>query len=481
LPALAAIDGVPGKQELVVESAKGSLFLSPTAQTPTGVKAHRMNVIVFEDSAVRSLGVLVTMRPACDLLIGSVSLVEALQLFGEVHRVARPHLGRYFTALAGERVPLWGGPGNPRSLATPASRHTSTVLVVNARLVPTAEAIRGLRRLVEAGERGVVFRAGALVAAVLQRSKSGHDSADDTALKAMLSHPGVATGMRESPVERILAELGSRQPLNDLASDEAAFRLVEQSHEVVTAHEHALAGSLAMRLDSGHFAETQPGLFVASTAKVSSHVVVRGGPVVVGDDADLGPFTCLEGPVWIGERAIVSPHSWIRPGTAVGHDSRVGGEVQASVIEPFTNKPHDGYLGYSHVGSWVNIAAGTNTGSLKASYGPVRQHTIQADGSRQTVHTHRQFLGAVVGDLAKTSVTTSLACGARVGVAATVGGEAPEQVAAFLNLLTGGSRTTPEQAATMLDRMMARRGMAVHHADRDLLADVWAETSTIGG
>jgi UDP-N-acetylglucosamine diphosphorylase/glucosamine-1-phosphate N-acetyltransferase len=436
-----------------------------------------MNVIVFEDSAVRSLGVLVSMRPACDLLIGSTSLVNALRVFGDVHRVVRPHLSSYLTALAGQRMPLWGGPCDPRFLASPVALPGSAVLVVNARLVPTREAITGLRRLVEDGERGVVFRAGALVAAVLHRSATGHETDDDTAIKSILSPGEPATASRESPVERVLAELGRRQPLVDLAADEAAFRLVEQSHEVVTAHEHALSGSLAMRLDTGHFREVQPGLFAAPTAAIGPFVAVRGGPVVVGAEAEIGPLACLDGPVWIGERARVSPRSWIREGTAVGHDSRVGGEVHASVIEPFTNKPHDGYLGHSHIGTWVNIAAGTNTGNLKASYGPVRQHNILPDGSRATVHTHRQFLGAVVGDLAKTSVTTSLPCGARIGVAATVGGEAPEQVSAFSNLLTGGARTTPEQAATMLERMMIRRGMAILPADRDLLAAVHAATA----
>ena len=436
-----------------------------------------MNVIIFEDAAVRSLGLLVSMRPTCDLLIGSCSLTEALQLFGDVHRIARPRLSRYLSSLAGQRMPLWGLPGPSHALAVPASRHPETVLVVNARLVPTREAISGLRGLVEEGHRGVVFRAGALVAAVLHRSASGSETADDRAIAALLEDPGMTEAARESPAERVIAELGARQPLDDLATDEAAFRLVEQSHEVVTAHEHALAGSLAMRIDSGHFREAQPGLFLAASARITSPVVVRGGPVMVGDDAEIGPFVCLDGPAWIGERARISPHAWIREGTAIGHDSRVGGEVQASVIEPLTNKPHDGYLGHSHIGSWVNIAAGTNTGNLKASYGPVRQHTLLADGSRTTVHTHRQFLGAVVGDLAKTSVTTSLACGARIGVAATVGGEAPEQVSAFSNLLTGG-RTTPEQAATMLERMMVRRGMAILPADRELLAAVHAATAT---
>jgi hypothetical protein len=57
-------------------------------------------------------------------------------------------------------------------------------------------------------------------------------------------------------------------------------------------------------------------------------------------------------------------------------------------------------------------------------------------------------------------------------VAATVGGTVPEQVVAFTNQLVGGeagTRSSPAQAATVLERMMARRGMEILDADRDLL------------
>jgi glucose-1-phosphate thymidylyltransferase len=142
-------------------------------------------------------------------------------------------------------------------------------------------------------------------------------------------------------------------------------------------------------------------------------------------------------------------------------------------MEPFSNKPHDGYLGHSHIGSWTNLAAGTITGNLKVTYGPVRLHDLLPDGSRVTINTGRQFLGALVGDFVKSAVNTSLACGTRIGVAATVGGNPPELVPAFHNMLVGGpggSRATAEQAATILERMMARRGLEMQRADRDLLA-----------
>ena len=254
--------------------------------------------------------------------------------------------------------------------------------------------------------------------------------------------------------------------------------MIGQPHEVVDWHERTLVESLAVQIDSGRFHELRPGLFVADGAEVADQVVVRHGPVVVDAAAQIGPFVCLDGPIRIGRGARVNPHAWIRSGTVIGTECRVGGEVEATVMEPWSNKPHDGFLGHSHVGSWVNLAAGTITGNLKATYGPVRLHTPMPDGSRSTMHTGRQFLGALVGDLVKTSINTSLPCGVRIGVAATIGGAPPEVVAAFTNLVVpGGERTTAEQAAIVLGRMMERRGMELHEADRDLLRELSAATS----
>jgi len=243
---------------------------------------------------------------------------------------------------------------------------------------------------------------------------------------------------------------------------------LQHAHDVVGAHERTLVGSLAMRIDTGRFRERLPGLFAADGAVVAEQVVVRQGPVVVEAGAEISPFVCLDGPIWIGAKARVNPHSWIRAGTAIGAECRAGGEIEATVMEPFSNKPHDGFLGHSHVGSWVNLASGTITGNLKATYGPIRLHEARVDGGRDTVHTGRQFLGALIGDFAKTAINSSLPCGARIGVGATVGGDVPESVPAFTNKLVGG-RTTAEQAATVLERMMARRGLDFLDADRELI------------
>jgi UDP-N-acetylglucosamine diphosphorylase/glucosamine-1-phosphate N-acetyltransferase len=404
-----------------------------------------MNVVVFEDAAVERLGVLVAARPACDLTIGCHTLVEALGHLGHVRRAARPHLARYLADLGDARVTLWGGRPESATIEPAASRHGALALLVNARVVPSRRAVVTLRSLVENG-RPCLVRSNAAIAAALL-----HVGAD-----------GV------TPDHMLLDTL-------DLPAADVALELLCEQHDIVTAHETVIEDALAWRIEEEAFREVRPGLFTAPDARIAEQVVVRRGPVVVEAGAEIGPFVCLDGPVWIGPGARVNPHAWIRGGTAVGRECRIGGEVEASVLEAFSNKAHDGFLGHSHVGSWVNLAAGTITSNLKATYGPVRLHVPRSDGTRETTHTGRQFLGALLGDFVKTGINTSLPCGCRIGAAATVGGDVPEIVPALCNLLVKGTvgdglpRSSAEQVTTVLERMMARRGLVMHAADRALL------------
>lgn len=413
-----------------------------------------MHVLVFEDERVERLGVLATARPACDITLGATTLHDALAAFGTVARLLRPHLARYLAALAGHRVALWGGSADMPAPA-PTFMHGAIALVVNARVIPSRENLARLRSLVEAGRRAIIRHDGIVHAALLHRTPEG-SGADDDALVEILAHA--------SQAPRVLAALG--MPAADVTLD-----LLDDASHVIAAHERTLEGSLTMKIDSGRFREIRAGLFVADGAHVADEVVARHGPVVVAANAEIGPFVCLDGPLWIGPRTKVNPHAWLRAGSAIGADCRVGGEIEATVIEAFSNKAHDGFLGHSHVGSWVNLAAGTITSNLKATYGPVRLHEHRADGSRATTDTGRQFFGALVGDLVKTAINSSLPCGARIGLAATVQGTVGDVVPAFTNEILGG-RSTADQAATVLERMMARRGLELLAADRMLLEAV---------
>ena len=61
-------------------------------------------------------------------------------------------------------------------------------------------------------------------------------------------------------------------------------------------------------------------------------------------------------------------------------------------MESFSNKSHDGFLGHSHLGSWVNLGAGTVTANLKVSYGMIKIYPPD----NNVIKTKRQFFECFV-------------------------------------------------------------------------------------
>jgi len=420
-----------------------------------------MDVFVCEDTAVSALGPLTLARPACDLTIGAGTLIEFLSHLGQVQRVLRPHLQTYLAALGAKRVPHWGGPLLPQRASLSSSEHGRLMPLVNARLIPSRPALMTLRSLVEAGQPGLVTAEDALAAALVHRDATGTGDA----------------------AEIVNAVLAGAQPFDAFTTVatlpylDATLPLLESPQDLLTAHEASLEDMLVVALETGRYAEQQPGLFVEQTdtpalaAMVAETVTIRGGPVLIDATAEVGPFCCFDGPVRIGRRTRVHPHSWIGSGTVAGHDCRLGGEIAATVIEPFSNKAHGGFLGHSHLGSWVNLAAGTITGNLKFSYGSIRLWE-SAGASRDT---GLQFFGSLIGDFTKTAIQTALSCGSLIGPATLLGGQVPNHVEAFTTQLGDPTLDGPagiEPVATAVSRMMDRRGVPFNPADRELLRAV---------
>ena len=132
---------------------------------------------------------------------------------------------------------------------------------------------------------------------------------------------------------------------------------------------------------------------VDAKATVEPHVVadVTHGPVVIEEGAIVAAFTRLEGPCYIGANTQVLGAK-IRAGTSLGPNCRIGGEVEASIVHGYTNKYHDGFLGHSYLGEWVNLGAGTHTSDLRVDYGPV---SVVLD--RQSFATGRTKIGCLHG------------------------------------------------------------------------------------
>jgi UDP-N-acetylglucosamine diphosphorylase/glucosamine-1-phosphate N-acetyltransferase len=153
-------------------------------------------------------------------------------------------------------------------------------------------------------------------------------------------------------------------------------------------------------------------VFVGRGARIHPMVVLDAehGPIYIDEGAEIHPFTRIEGPCYIGRGSILLGAK-CREGNSIGPMCRIGGEVEESIIQGYSNKYHDGFLGHAFVGQWVNLGALTTNSDLKNDYSEVK---VTLDG-RVQIPTGSTKVGALIGDHAKTSIGTLLNTGACVG------------------------------------------------------------------
>jgi glucose-1-phosphate thymidylyltransferase len=152
---------------------------------------------------------------------------------------------------------------------------------------------------------------------------------------------------------------------------------------------------------------------------------------------------------------------------SLGHTTKIGGEIEASVIEPYTNKQHHGFLGHSYLGSWINLGAGTCNSDLKNTYGQVKM-----EYRGQQVATGMQFLGCIMGDYAKTAINTGIFTGKTIGCCSMVYGFVTTNVPSFVNYARLFGQVTelpPEVMVATQQRMFARRSVQQRPCDVQLL------------
>lgn len=216
-----------------------------------------------------------------------------------------------------------------------------------------------------------------------------------------------------------------------------------------------------------------PTHVISLGARVEPGVVfdVRQGTVVMDQGSEVRSGTRLEGPVYIGPGTRVLG-GFIR-GSVFGPECRVHGEVSTSVFLGYANKSHDGFMGHSIVGHWVNLGAGTTTSNLKNTYGPVR---LEVEGHR--IETGRLNLGSLIGDHAKTAIGTLLDTGTVISAGANVFGPIapPKYVPPFAWGCSGGERMSEDGFLKVAERVMARRNVEFSPDRRESLRLTYQRT-----
>lgn len=403
----------------------------------------------FEDAIARHFKPLTWTRPVYEMRCGIFTIREKFErLYGRrADRLyARPHL----TLALAQRSGL------------PVNLHPSDgmVLLINGRWLPPHDVAQ--RFPLDGVEQVWVDEDGVVVAARLSAARLRTLSAV-TLGEDLHADPNP---LRDVPTETITAELVSWpwdlvvHNAAQLHADAAFYPLGE-----VAGHVHERAVLIAPER-----------IFIADDAVIAPNVVLDAthGPIVIEAGAQVMANAVIEGPAVVGTGSRVKIGAKIYEGTTIGPVCKVGGEVETSIFQAYSNKQHDGFLGHSVIGEWCNLGAHTTNSDLKNNYSRVR---VWSGG--RFVDTGQQFVGCFIGDHTKTGIGLLINTGSVYGVACNLYGATmpPKFVPSFS--WGSGSQLVEyrlEQALETAARVMARRNKTLTQAEADLLTYVFAAT-----
>ena len=232
--------------------------------------------------------------------------------------------------------------------------------------------------------------------------------------------------------------------------------LLKYNEELIKEHFHQTRGK-SKNPRGFELIGSKQDLFIASDAVVHQSVAidVTQGPVYIDRKAEVRPFTIIIGPTYIGPRSIIDRAKLSK--STIGPDCRIGGEIEASIFQGFSNKYHEGFLGHSFVGEWVNLGAMTTNSDLKNNYGPVRIKI-----GKEVIDTGMIKLGCMIGDHAKLGIGTLIPTGTVIGSFVNFfgGGMMPRYVPSFKWLGPGIDENYDlEKALETTRTVMKRRGV----------------------
>lgn len=298
---------------------------------------------------------------------------------------------------------------------------------------------------------------------------------------ALLTVQGQPAGWYASPgappPERFLHELHTGGAPARRA--EIPGRWLEHLWELVTLGAEQLRRDLCTALKGCHTPPLPPGVHIIGEHPVELGRGVRlepglvfdtrGGPIWLGDEVEVRAFTRIEGPVAIRAKSRVLGGSIAA--VSAGEHCHLHGEIAETTILGFTNKAHDGFLGHSYMGRWVNLGAFTTNSDLKNTYGTVRIATPQGDRDTGALK-----VGAFIGDHVKTGIGLLLTTGCVIGAGSNLFGSAmpPRYVPPFS--WGEGSHLVEhrlQEFLTTAERMMARRGVRLSERGQRYLEACW--------
>ena len=424
-----------------------------------------MSIVVFEDPQCEALAPITLARLAATITCGSFRLCDLISpICDDVFGISRPYLQTLqridFPSLRLlDEIPT----GIPRP-------ERPVKLLLNARVSPTKNHFLQIQKLYGMASQSATVSRPIVVW-------------DRDFIAAVINPPWTVEQLFDFGYLGVEEWLAKCKDFETLDCDLTTFAV---PHEVVACNMSCIRENLEWRIEIGEnqseHSKSKPvvsslrqvgdGLFLANGATVGEYVLTdtKKGPIIIDEGAQIGPYTLLRGPIYIGRNAKILEHSAIKDAVSLSHTTKIGGEVEASIVEPYSNKQHHGFLGHSYLGSWINLGAGTCNSDLKNTYG-----TVNMEYSFGKASTNMQFLGCIMGDYSKSAINTGIFTGKVIGVCSMMYGFVTSNVPSFVNyarLFGQIASLPPEVMVSTQQRMFARRNVQQRGCDVQLIYDM---------
>lgn len=161
-------------------------------------------------------------------------------------------------------------------------------------------------------------------------------------------------------------------------------------------------------------------IFVEEGATVECSILnTLKGPIYLGENSEIWEGCMIRGAFSLGKGSQLKMGTKVYSNVSIGPYSRMGGELNTSVVWGNSAKGHDGYLGSSVIGEWCNWGAGTSNSNMKNNYNKIRLFDYETHSYRET---DLHFCGLIMADHSRCSINTTFNTGTIVGVSANIFG-----------------------------------------------------------
>lgn len=179
-------------------------------------------------------------------------------------------------------------------------------------------------------------------------------------------------------------------------------------------------GRKSMPISSTNIVYNEQNIFLEEGAEVESSILnATEGFIYIAKNASIMENSVVRGSLALCESSQLKIRATVYGPTTIGPFSKFGGEINNVVVQGYSNKAHDGFLGNAVIGEWCNLGAGTNNSNLKNNYAQVKLWNYK---SRRFEKTGLQFCGLIMGDHSKCGINSMFNTGTVVGVSANIYG-----------------------------------------------------------